>query len=170
MRQIVWPSGLSKIGHVEYVTFPLYYLPLTSSTARKLLAQLVPSVCRAITELHNIGYAHLDVRLANICFKIDGRAMLIDFDRSCPKDNPCKGLFIRYGMSVMYKAPDHWTVDVLDWRQLGIMICSLLDEQRSYALYHSHEPSVTAGYLKALLMDGENRESLLCEWLSSLHC
>lgn len=94
----------------------LYCLALTSSTARKLLAQLIPSVCQAITELHNIGCAHLDVRLANICFKINGTAVLIDFDRSCPKDNPCKGLFIRCGMSVMYKAPDHWTVDMLDWR------------------------------------------------------
>ena len=67
-------------------------------------------------------YAHLDVRLANICFKKDGTAMLIDLDRSRRRHNTCEGLYMLYGESVMYKAPKHWTVDKLDWRQLGLMI------------------------------------------------
>ena len=113
-------------------------------------------------------YAHLDVRLANICFKKDGTAMLIDLDRSRRRHNMCEELYILYGESVMYKAPKHWTVDKLDWRQLGLMICSILEGHQHAASYHSHEPSVRTGYLFTLLSEGENRESLLEDWKASL--
>ena len=36
----------------------------------------------AIKQLHQLGFAHEDIRLPNICFNADCEAVLIDFDRA----------------------------------------------------------------------------------------
>ena len=172
IKQSVWPLCTYAVGTSDFFKYPLYNKPLTLSTAQAVLPQLVQSVCNAISELHTIGYAHLDVRLANICFDNGRRAMLIDLDRSKPTIVECTGLYMQYGRSVIYKTPleePDWTVDKLDWRQLGLMICSIMDGCHG-AEYHSYEPKVPTGsYLFKLLSEGENREDLFGEWESSLH-
>lgn len=44
-------------------------IPLLSKTeAKECLSDLVTKTATALQELHSLGFAHLDVRLPNICF------------------------------------------------------------------------------------------------------
>ena len=54
---------------------------MNGQEAKKCLIDFVPRVRESLIQLHNFGYAHLDVRLPNICFTPDGDVRLIDFDR-----------------------------------------------------------------------------------------
>ena len=58
--------------------------PLSKALAKLCLRDLVRQV--ALQELHELGLAHLDVRLLNICFTHDGEVRLIDFDRAVYHD------------------------------------------------------------------------------------
>ena len=88
----------------------------------------------AIQSLHAAKYAHLDIRLPNICFKPDGTVVLIDLDNYM--DSSLLANSILRSNSVMYnyqgrkllpgvaptEFPVHWTVQNIDFRQLGIMM------------------------------------------------
>ena len=85
----------------------------------------------ALNELHDNGFAHLDVRIPNICFAkdYDGKYMvkLIDLDR-------CKYAKDRTGSSYegeMYRAPHGWTCDQLDWKQLGLLAAEIILKGKS---------------------------------------
>lgn len=84
----------------------------------------VRSVVEAIKELHSSGnWAHLDIRLDNICFDANNQAILIDIDRSENKTKEVSGLFVRYSRAEMYRCPmSTWTCENLDWKQLGLLI------------------------------------------------
>ena len=77
----------------------------------------------ALQELHGFGYAHLDVRIPNICFSQEKNAKdeydvkLIDLDR-CVKvtDRDFSGY-----VGEMYRILPDWTADKLDWKQLGFL-------------------------------------------------
>ena len=63
--------------------------PLSSDQVTQCLKDFVRSTAIAIKELHDHGFAHLDIRLPNICFvneKSTFRVMLIDLDRSRPSE------------------------------------------------------------------------------------
>ena len=88
----------------------------------------------ALIELHDYGFAHLDVRIPNICFAEDydgdGKYMvkLIDLDR-------CKHVTATTGSSYegeMYRAPDDWTCDRLDWKQLGLLAAEIILKEKNH--------------------------------------
>ena len=57
--------------------------PLSGADARRCLKDYVEGVYSAIQILHNeLGYAHLDIRIENICFNKDFNIVLIDLDRA----------------------------------------------------------------------------------------
>ena len=60
--------------------------PLSKALAKLCIRDLVRQVVHALQELHELGFAHLDVRLPNICFTHDGEVRLIDFDRAVYDD------------------------------------------------------------------------------------
>ena len=62
----------------------------------------------AIHSLHMFGYAHLDVRLENICFSTASphHAILIDLDRCSPVTKPAYFQERYYPSSTMYKSCD----------------------------------------------------------------
>ena len=65
-------------------------------------------VVDAIHSLHMFGYAHLDVRLENICFSTASphHAILIDLDRCSPVTKPAYFQERYYPSSTMYKSCD----------------------------------------------------------------
>ena len=70
----------------------------------------------AISELHQMGFAHQDIRLPNICFSHDFKPVLIDLDTIAlisKKPHHCSG-------SLMYK--EGFTADRNDWLQLGLIL------------------------------------------------
>ena len=56
--------------------------PLSKALAKLCLGDFVRQAVCALKELHELGFAHLDVRLPNVCFTHDGEVRLIDFDRA----------------------------------------------------------------------------------------
>ena len=74
-------SLLPTARHNKYFEFPLLKPPIKRETAKSDLISFVSSVVFALNELHELGLAHLDVRLENVCFDSDNRAILIDLDR-----------------------------------------------------------------------------------------
>ena len=121
-------AGLTKFDHVislsslwlqetvffNYETVP--FDPLEVSEASSCLLSFVKEVATAIEALHNQGFAHQDVRLPNICFSKELKAVLSDLDRTCRVRHipeASKG-------SVMHKS--ELTAGENDWMQLGLII------------------------------------------------
>ena len=96
---------------------------MNGQEAKKCLIDFVPHVRESLIQLHNLGYAHLDVRLPNICFTPNGDVRLIDFDRIQRVFAPPP---FKYSGSFMYTGSPGTTVEQLDWKQFGIMIYCIL--------------------------------------------
>ena len=112
------------LGKTFFVYIPLIP-PLTREEAIKCLGPFVKSVADAIHSLHMFGYAHLDVRLENICFSTASphHAILINLDRCSPVTEPVYSQETYYPFSTMYKSCDEeWKVDQLDWLQFSLMV------------------------------------------------
>ena len=118
-------SCLSQILLPTYVKPPFQCFsrlhgPANLDTCKNSLRSFSVSVYNAIDQLHQCGYAHLDVILPNICFKQkDGKdewiAVLIDLDTVCRKHHfPMQGnkYLINYGM----------TGEQNDWRQYAVLV------------------------------------------------
>ena len=85
---------------------------------------------KALRELHDTcGLAHMDLRLENICFDPKThRPILIDLDRSAPKDYECDRHHLP-STSTMYKPLDeNWVLENIDLLQTGLMFYHILDD------------------------------------------
>ena len=132
LHHTILPSNCIQVRHVDFYEFTLCSPPLIFAEALVHLKDYVSSVSEAIVELHDSGYAHLDIRPENICF-VDERAVLIDLDRCCFCDDE---VLEKYGRSEMYKCVDRtWTAENLDWKQFGLMITNIM-EARTGINYH----------------------------------
>lgn len=107
-------------------------------------------------ELHDAGIAHMDIRLENICFLANGDAILIDVDRSCMKTSSANSTAVKYGKSTMYtrnKGLRNWTAENLHWRQVAIMLKSIVCTELRY--YHEIEVKPEdSGFLYELYNNG----------------
>ena len=121
----------------------------------------------ALEELHRFGFAHLDVRIPNICFARNGDdyvVKLIDLDR-CVKDR--KSDLSGY-KGEMYKPQQKsiWTASQYDWKQLGLLAAEIM-------LKIDHDMIVEDGRvdedecLKQLIRDGKYLGSELLHLLKS---
>ncbi len=120
------PCDMKTIDGMIYFKYKALNIPATKEEARADLCTFVHDLVEAITELHEVGYAHLDIRLENVCFNECGHAVLIDLDRSIEVTS---SLFGNYGSSQMYhRKNDVWVGENADWKQLSIMIHYILNE------------------------------------------
>ena len=71
--------------------FPaLPHPPLTNPEAKLCIFELVGKLCKALEEIHKMGFFHLDVRLPNICFRQSGEPVFIDPDCiAIAETDPC---------------------------------------------------------------------------------
>ena len=122
-----------------FLQFPAAIPPLSASEARKCLVALLRSTKEAIDQLHSFNYAHLDIRLPNICFRNDGEkvyAVLIDFERvtnnigsdAIPKYHSCLYRFLEGRL----------TCGQCDFMQLGWMAVWILHFNDALAGYDPH--------------------------------
>ena len=133
--------------------------PLCRERAKECLVPLLQGVKTALDELHRHGYAHMDVRLPNICFTRSGRVMLIDLDR-CERSLDVVKADSLYG-SDMYRAPaTQWVNYQVDWRALGMLICFVLDhvQHKDYHIMLSQNKVsnevLSMRFVKCLLEEG----------------
>lgn len=121
-KQVSFPLGL--MG--GFFSFPLLHPPLDISSARKCFSSFAISTLRALEALHEAGFAHLDVRLPNICFKevnCEWHAVLIDIDHAMEIGRPPQCSSQR---SFMYNIcfDDNCTYD---WRQFSLLLCRIIE-------------------------------------------
>lgn len=77
---LVLPERIQWLFSLKFQVIPMKLPPLPYKEALQCLGCLVKSTALAIESLHEHGYAHLDIRLDNICLHHDGVAM---WDEQC---------------------------------------------------------------------------------------
>ena len=149
--------------------FPLITPPLSDRSALRCLGPLIQSTAKAIESLHKLGFAHLDIRLDNICFH-SGNPVLIDFDfaKFVGIEVP-QSIFHRNEVSCLYKCRGSVkTCAQCDWMQLGWMGFWLhnrksLDSEG--VIYHrmdcAWDKLVTCDFLKKAVNEGSYSEDSL---------
>ena len=133
VKHVTLYSDRLRIRRQLFYRYPVQFPPLRKDQVALCLFDFMTMTAIALTELHDYGFAHLDVRIPNICFAkdYDGKYMvkLIDLDR-------CKYVEDRTGSSYegeMYRAPRgcRWTCEQLDWKQLGLLAAEIILEGES---------------------------------------
>ena len=124
LKHTLLPISSSRHGHLRFYMFEKQIPPLTKFEAKECLCDLLTQTAIALLELHTIGYAHLDVRLPNICFSTDYTVKLIDLDRAAEIEisNGSVGIYV----GEMYKTPTQWTSNQCDWKQLGLIAAEII--------------------------------------------
>ena len=127
---------------------------LTHEEQKSCLYFIADGIYNALTVLHEkYRIAHLDVRLDNVCFHND-TVTLIDFDRS---QSVAESSVQGYGNSFMYTFPEQHekserSIKLLDWKQLGILIFSIMHGKTQTDLQAKDFKSETGGTLVASLV------------------
>ena len=137
---------------VKYFKFPKLLKPLTEEQAKKCLMCFAKGVFAAIKQLHEHGYAHLDIHLPNVCIDpVTFEPVLIDLDRG----RSCEEIVDpeMYDQSCMYDLPGA-NAESYDWRQFGLML-DWIQNDRSFCntSYHVRNDlkSITDPLIKKLL-------------------
>ena len=137
---------------VKYFKFPKLLKPLTEEQAKKCLMCFAKGVFAAIKQLHEHGYAHLDIHLPNICIDpVTFEPVLIDLDRG----RSCEEIVDpeMYDQSCMYDLPGA-NAESYDWRQFGLMLDWIQNDRSFYnTSYHVRNDlkSITDPFIKKLL-------------------
>ena len=117
------------------------YAPLSREEARECLKCLVKEIRECIEELHRIGVTHNDLRLENICFNDQYKAVLIDMDRCYSSSDIYPGFLESSSLnSCMYRlssAECSFQSGKTDYFQLGWLVAWVLDRSSSH--YHNRK-------------------------------
>ena len=148
-----------------FMQFTKVIYPLERKEAQQCLMDLLQESAKALRKLHDAGFAHLDVRLENIAFKLnpDGgsvNVILIDFDSFLPiNDNP-RTVSSSSRMSVPPKDVSAYNNTHLDWKQLGMVAAYVASYPKpiSHEEYHSVKfcfgPVEEEAFVENLLLKG----------------
>ena len=120
---------------VHYKKVP--YDPLTVDEAKRCLIGLVELLKEALNELHEDGFAHCDIRLPNICFSCEFKAVLIDLESIT---RPVESF---EGESCMYEVPVA-SVNIMDvdFVAFGWLVVDVLLSASS-SRFSGHQASLT---------------------------
>ena len=141
--------------------------PLNKDEAKECLGDLVVQIVTALKQLHRIDWAHLDVRLPNICFTRNGNVRLIDLDRI---NHKTAGLN-EYGKSFFYENPENGSTIDVDWRQLGLLIYYVqtgVEIQKQSEVARASLLTELDPFLKELIVNFKMDERLLESWRTNL--
>ena len=128
--------------------------PLTKSEAEQCLYDLITKTATALQELHSLGYAHLDVRLPNICFAANGsdyHVKLIDLDRAISIELCSVEVYIG---EYIYKVPGEWSPSRCDWKQLGLLAAEIIFKSNDHSSIVNDHRVDENDCLKKLIRDG----------------
>lgn len=85
-------------------------MPTLRNDAKLRICEFSIGVAEAITEFHDKGYAHMDVRVENVGFNERGHPVLLDIDRCVLVNDEATSYSVEYGKSVMYlRGTNEWT-------------------------------------------------------------
>ncbi len=148
------PQRIFELDKIYYYVFDMLKGPLSRELARLYVRDLAFSVWLALCEFHSFGYAHLDVRLENICYNDNNEAVLIDLDHAV---NVNDGVWQRVFKSLMYPFNSTFTSKNWDFVQLGLMLIRIILPTSNY---HQDEPDfsnpiINHDFLKTLYINGK---------------
>ena len=162
----MFPINLKQLGMIVFFEFKACpHHPLTREQVKRMFDNFIfrsvwlNGVISAIKALHNLGRAHLDIRLPNICYGENFTPILVDMDRSIP--TAIVDMEVITGLSSQYKT-DMYTIDVneeedikeqifrIDFKQLAILIFDILDPSTSSSIYCTCPPNNIQGSHKFL--------------------
>ena len=124
LRITLFPEKKGDLFFFRYEA--VHYDPLTAEDAYKCLREFVQCLHATIKAFHNEGYAHLDIRLENVCFDEHFRPILVDLDRSVLIEDGADS----YESSCMYRSGK--TGNELDYIQLGWLIAWVVEPGSDY--------------------------------------
>ena len=139
-----------------FFKIPAQLPPLTYDEVKKCLPDFLKKTATALQELHACGFAHLDVRLPNICFAQEDHnrffVKLIDLDR-CSRIHFTEDL--SYGDCEMYTYPptEQPSTTQLDWKQLGLLAGKAILDKGHKAIVGDHRV-ITDTFLSSLIFKG----------------
>ena len=185
MTRFIGKASMKPLSATEGIVLPTSHLyknlefflfdaqdepPLTRDDAANCLGDLVQQVAAVLERMHELGWAHLDVRLPNICFTQDGCVRLIDLDRVHHLYDDCLD---EYRGSFLYQLPDDVPITGVDWRQLGVLIYSVLHRTENPDIHklgdgHHVEKLKQVPFLKELVVDYTMNPASFQEWKDSL--
>ena len=164
-RHLVLSSSL--VWGPRFYSFPAQLPPLSTAEVSMCLIDFMVRTALALQELHGFGYAHLDVRIPNICFSKEKNAegeydvKLIDLDRCVDVTDGNVGDYI----GEMYRILPDWTADKLDWKQLGLLAGRVITK---YQMSDEAIFMLVSGdqCLKELMIEGKKLSFASCDVLS----
>ena len=109
----------------KFYRIPAHIPPLRKSEVQQCLCDFMTRTATALSELHKFGFAHLDVRVPNICFAEVGNeyiVKLIDLDR-CAEDEVVD---LSCYSGEMYQSQLGWKASQYDWKQLGLLAAEIV--------------------------------------------
>ena len=185
MTKFISKASLKPLSATEGIVLPTSHLyknlefflfdaqdepPLTRDDAANCLSDLVQQVAAVLERMHKLEWAHLDVRLPNICFTQDGCVRLIDLDQVHHLYDDCLD---EYCGSFLYQLPDDVPITGVDWRQLGVLIYSVLHRAENPDIHklgdgHHVEKLKQVPFLKELVVDYTMNPASFQEWKDSL--
>ena len=144
--------------------------PLNREDAASCLGDLVKQLVSILERIHKLGWAHFDIHLPNICFTREGQIRLIDLDRVHSKCDICLD---EYHHSFLYQIPRSISITGVDWRQLGVLIYSVLHRAENPVRHrlgcsHHLRELKQIPFLKELVVEYKMRYASLEKWLASL--
>ena len=148
------------------------FSPLDVKNASKCLKDLVKSTKAALDQLHALGFAHNDIRLPNICFDTEYRAVLIDLDRVTSREDPFGMFYIDdENTSCMYKrVPFMYDGRNTDYMQLGLMVAWAIDhsgESEHDRKWETMKKTIKDNqFIYYLIEEGKYKDELLDECIT----
>ena len=122
------------------------------------LFPFVREVGQAIEALHRLGYAHQDLRLENVCFSEQIRAVLINLDSMCTLEHKPE-----FHNNAMYKCD--FSAEQNDWLQLGLIISWVTGDYTCFNYYSTERQHLPQRHAEdrffCALMDGRFVERFL---------
>eukprot|EP00731_Ephydatia_muelleri_P004570 Em0002g746a len=163
---LILPHKMKEIGPMVFFVFhAVKYNNLSKDIAKTCLGELANGIARGLRTLHDLGFAHLDVRLPNVCVGEDFEVKLIDFDRATKDESYQNSDFFMYTLEKEGKSSKD-----LDWKQLGLLLFSLSSDVKKdqQELKRQDIPINRESFLGKLIWEHEYDQNAMQLWISKL--
>ena len=141
MRWGPLPESDYFVGNGWFYYPKIKHSPMIATEAAACVGHFLTELCNALSNLHEKGYAHLDVRLENICFHADETLVLVDLDR-CTWSSDITNSDTTQTSCMYLPLDDEIDGTMIDWRQVGCLllwIYSWEEQIKKKRSYHNQD-------------------------------